>query len=204
MPYAKRHTTPTTAAETEGTLVVGYWVATRQANNGVVVRLCEKHMAVVNALDSQEEARVKAEEAARAAQPAQQFQDALVGINQRKEQLVANLPKPVTNPLTVPPEQPFVLGPGPLHNGNTPTSAPPLPVPFNPAQPYINTTSEPVVVQVPQPVAEPIKNPGLPQAPIQGAALIDAPCLFCKVMVKTGEVHNCPQAAGTSGLNPIG
>jgi hypothetical protein len=220
MPYAKRYSTPVAAAEAEGILVVGYWVATRKTD-GLVVRMCERHMAVVTALDGQEEARKAREEAAKAqssqSQLPPQFQESLAGFQQRKEQLIANMqsgaapepPKPSQEP-------PFVLGPGPLNNGNVVTAPPPMPVPL-PAplpmpttqpvlltgqpmpmalpvpltgQPFINTTGQTV-----QPT-EPLKNPDLPQAHVQGAALIDAPCLFCKVMVKTGEVHNCPQAMG--------
>lgn len=197
MPYAKRHTTPTNAAETEGALVVGYWVATRRTE-GVVVRLCEKHMLVVNALDGQEEARIAAEKAKPVDhQLDPHFQARLAEVNQRKEQLLASAavaPRPVEPPAG--PPVPFMLGPGPLNNGNLPTAQPELPQAVGLAQPY--------AVTVPQPTAEVVKNPNLPQAPVQGAALIDAPCLFCKVMVKTGEVHNCPKAGGTSGLNPIG
>jgi hypothetical protein len=196
MPYAKRHTTPTNAAETEGALVVGYWVATRRTE-GVVVRLCEKHMNVVNALDGQEEARIAAEKARPVDhQLDPHFQARLAEVNQRKEQLIASAaPKPI---VAAPPPSPvpFALGPGPLNNGNLPTTQPELPQAVGLAQAY--------TVTVPQPTAEVVKNPNLPQAPVQGAALIDAPCLFCKVMIKTGEVHNCPQAGATSGINPIG
>lgn len=188
MPYAKRYTTPTTVGETEGSLVVGYWVATRQAANGVVVRLCERHMSVVNALDAQEE-RQKAVEAAKPVNHTldPHFQQRLAEVNARKEQLIAtvNAPQPAPQPQA---STPFVLGPGPLGNPNTlnqPSAPPVQPL----TQPSISTGL------IPQAPTQQTLNPNLPQAPIEGAALIDAPCLFCKVMVMTGEVHNCPMAA---------
>jgi len=189
MPYAKKYTTPTTVGETEGSLVVGYWVATRQATEGVVVRLCERHMMVVNALDGQEEARKLAE----TQKPTDhtldpRFQQRLADVNQRKEQLIAtitaaNAPKPEPAPKV----SPFVLGPGPLANANHLVEQPPAPAP---AQPPILTglTVQPPVT--PQGPMMPLNSQHVPQA----AALIDAPCLFCKVMVMTGEVHNCPQS----------
>jgi hypothetical protein len=189
MPYAKKYTTPTTVGETEGSLVVGYWVATRQVTEGVVVRLCERHMTVVNALDGQEEARKLAE----AQKPADhtldpRFQQRLADVNQRKEQLIAtataaNAPKPEPAAKA----SPFVLGPGPLVNPNHLVEQPVAPAP---AQPPILTglTVQPAVA--PQGPMMPLDSQHVPQA----AALIDAPCLFCKVMVMTGEVHNCPQS----------
>jgi hypothetical protein len=206
MPYGKRYTTPTSVGETEGALVIGYWVATRQPSD-LAVRLCERHISVVNILDNQEEARKKVEAQRQEAQRRhetqrvieqtqdQNLQQRLAEVHQRKEQLIASAPVVPTQPL--PSYQgAFTLGPGPLGNPNTLIAeqmAQPLP-------PTIETGLTVPPLQVP---GQPIVNPNLPQAPIQGAALIDAPCLFCKKMVMTGEVHNCPMAAGTSGLNPI-
>jgi hypothetical protein len=210
MPYGKRYTTPTSVGETEGALVIGYWVATRQAGD-TVVRLCERHMSVVTILDSQEETRKKLEAQRQESQQrldtqravesiaSQDLQQRLAEVHQRKEQLIASAP-PVVPTAPLPTYQGgFTLGPGPLGNANTliqeqlaqpvPTTiqtgltVPPLPLPGQPVGP--------------------LANPNLPQAPVQGAALIDAPCLFCKTMVMTGEVHSCPMAAGTSGLNPV-
>jgi len=211
MPYGKRYTTPTSVGETEGALVIGYWVATRQAGD-VVVRLCERHMSVVTILDSQEETRKKVEaqreEMAKAAEVQRltvhvqdsQLQQRLADVHRRKEELIASAP-PVVPAQALPTYQgAFTLGPGPLGNANT-LIAEQL------AQPQPTTIQTGLTVpplQVPGQPTGPIANPNLPQAPVQGAALIDAPCLFCKVMVMTGEVHNCPMAAGTSGLNPIG
>lgn len=189
MPYAKKYTTPTTVGETEGSLVVGYWVATRQATEGVVVRLCERHMTVVNALDAQDEARKLSE----AQKPVDHtldphFQQRLADVTQRKEQLIAaataaSAPKPEPAAKT----SPFVLGPGPLANANHLVEQP---VASTIAQPPILTglTVQPQVT--PEGPLMPLGSQHVPQAP----ALIDAPCLFCKVMVMTGEVHNCPQS----------
>lgn len=58
MPYAKRHTTPTTSQETEGALIVGYWLASRAKS---VPRVCEQHMSILTLLDQQEERRIEAE-----------------------------------------------------------------------------------------------------------------------------------------------
>jgi hypothetical protein len=236
MPYAKRHTTPTNSQETEGALVVGYWMATRLPP-GIVPRLCERHMHVVGMLDQQEERRA-ATEAKRLEQTAlsAHYQGQVSDLQQRQALIAGTMPAavPVQNippqngapPLTqqvqgpvfpvsalVPPQLPpvvqppvhiaevlprvslpeaFALGPGPLTNGNVVTAAPPLPVPEDPAAAYTGVL----------PSAAPQVRPTLPlgaSAPIQeGAALIDAPCLFCKVMVHAGEVHICPLASGKS------
>jgi hypothetical protein len=183
MPYAKKYTTPTTVGETEGCLVVGYWIATRQAAEGVVVRLCERHMTVVNALDAQDEAR-KLGEAKQSPAPPKleaQFQQRLEEVNQRKEQLIASAPQ-------APPPVPFALGPGPLASPNTLIEQPIAPV-QPPPQSSISTG-----LTVPQQHGSsgPTLPMGSPANIVQAAALIDAPCLFCKVMVMTGEVHNCP------------
>lgn len=199
MPYGKRYTTPTSVGETEGALVIGYWVATRQAGD-TVVRLCERHMSVVTILDSQEETRKKLEtQQQEAQQRGQDLQQRLTEVHQRKEQLIASAP-PIVPPQPVPTfAGQFTLGPGPLGNPNT------LIQEQLPAQ-QVPTIQTGLTVPPPplpgQPIG-PLANPNLPQAPVQGAALIDAPCLFCKKMVMTGEVHSCPMAAGTSGLNPV-
>ena len=197
MPYGKRYSTPVSVGEAEGALVIGYWTATRMTD-GTVVRLCERHMSVVTTLDEQEEARNVAEaQRAEAVKRAQaqtvvahtqdpHLQQRLAEVNQRREMLVASAP-PVqpTAPLPSPSAVQFSLGSQPL-------GAPEMVIPA-PVTPTIATglIVPPQMNQGQQPV---IGNPNLPQAPVQGAALIDAPCLFCKEMVLTGEVHNCPQA----------
>lgn len=198
MPYGKRYTTPISVGEAEGALVIGYWVATRKTTEGVVVRLCERHMSVVNTLDTQEEARKVAEvqqaEAIKRAETVEllshtqdpHLQQRLAEVNQRREMLIASAPPPQpTSQLPSPSAVQFSLGSQPL-------GAPQLVI-APPVTPTIETglVVPPQANQGPQ---APLANPNLPQAPVQGAALIDAPCLFCKVMVKTGEVHNCPMA----------
>ncbi|HEX6826579.1 MAG TPA: hypothetical protein VF077_09725 [Nitrospiraceae bacterium] len=191
MPYGKRYTTPTTVGETEGALVIGYWIAARR-DPDVVVGLCERHMAVVNNLDAQEERRkalevqraeaVKAAEARTRPNPTADphFQQRLAEVNQQKEMLVASVPAPVpTQQLASPSSAPIILGPTPL------PLAPPPPVATIETGflvPQLHNQGQPISL-------EPHQAQGH-QAP----ALIDAPCLFCKTMVLQGEVHNCPQA----------
>lgn len=43
MPYQKRWSTPTTAYDTEGALVIGYWIATRYED----AQLCQKHLSLI-------------------------------------------------------------------------------------------------------------------------------------------------------------
>ena len=204
MPYGKRYTTPTSVGETEGALVIGYWLATRQPSDAVV-RLCERHMSVVTILDNQEEARKVAEaqraEAVKRVEAQrlvvhtqdQQLQQRLAEVQLRKEELIASAPPPQ-------PAQPlptyqgaFVLGPGPLGNANT-LIAEQMAQP----QPTIQTgLTVPAMLNPGQPTG-PLLNQNSPQVLVHAPALIDAPCLFCKVMVMTGEVHNCP-LAGAKG-----
>lgn len=156
MPYQKRYTTPTTAQETEGALVVGYWL--RRSLGDTVPRICEKHMAILGLLDQQEEQRVLAQQAAVAAaaqqkpvvnqnevqriaqvlapNPAtahmqsQQQQQQIADIQAHQRQLIDSLPQP-------PPQPAFSLGPGPLTNENSITAQPPLPAAPNPVEPYL-------------------------------------------------------------------
>jgi hypothetical protein len=97
MPYAKKHTTPTTAQETEGALVVGYWTARNQVLPNQVPPICQRHMTVLGILDGQEERRVQIEQASqRATQPPNQHYSAEVQrLQERQSQLVAGgLPAP--------------------------------------------------------------------------------------------------------------
>jgi len=245
MPYAKKHTTPTTAAETEGAMVVGYWVATRQVKPDTVPRLCERHVTVVQMLDGQEERRATAEQARmQATQPPTPYYNQQVQELQQRQALIAGglpaahippsaipaapqapvlapqamgAPFPLTPPnmamavqgIVPPTEPPNILRVGneahagfnpqqPLVNGNTVTAQPALPMEANPAAPYMKPVITVDGISTTGGVGAP---PGQPTAPLgaakqvqEGAALIDAPCLFCKVMVHAGEVHNCPQA----------
>lgn len=155
MPYHKRYTTPTTAQETEGALVVGYWLHRSLENS--VPRMCEKHMAILSLLDQQEEARIAAEQAAAEAATQQrtvinqaevvriaqvlapnpatahmqntQQQQQIDALQAHQRELIEGLPKPPMQP-------PFTLGPGPLQNENSTSPQPPLPLETNLAAPY--------------------------------------------------------------------
>lgn len=161
MPYHKRYTTPTTAQETEGALVVGYWL--RRSLESTVPRICEKHMAILSLLDQQEEARIAAEQQALVQQQQQktavnvaevqriarvlapnpataqmqspQQQQQIADLQAHQRQLIDNLPQP-------PPQPAFALGPGPLLNENAITGAPPLPVQENLVAPYQQTAPQ--------------------------------------------------------------
>lgn len=117
-------------------------------------------------------------------QPSQVSQ---VGLAAAIIQMPPVVPPPATGP--VQPAAMFALGPGPLTNENQVTAPPPPPVAVQ--LPIDNS----VIKTGLEPAPTPQTNPH-PPGPQEGAALIDAPCLFCQVMVKRGEVHNCPQAKG--------
>lgn len=55
-PYHKRHTTPTTAQDTENAMTYGFWIASRRPE-GAVFRLCERHSTQLFQLDAIENAR---------------------------------------------------------------------------------------------------------------------------------------------------
>jgi len=208
MPYAKKYTTPTTAQETEGALVVGYWLASRRAANNIVARICERHMAVVVILDQQEEKRMAAE-AAIANQITQDphYQAQVANLQERQTSIV-NAPRPPANPvnqpglaaalLAMPPVSvesgppPFSMGPGPLTNENSNVSVPP-PGPVEVPLRVDNSIRTGLETPTPQSLV-----PLTPNGPQEAKALIDAPCLFCKVMVKAGEIHSCPLAGAKS------
>jgi hypothetical protein len=148
MPYQKRYSTPTTAQETEGALVIGFWLHRNLENT--VPRVCEKHMAIISLLDQQEEARIAAEQTAALAASQQKpvvnasevvrmarvlapnpatvqmqhssgqtlQQQQIADLQAHQRQLIADLPQPPLQPA-------FSLGPGPLTNENsTPVQAP--------------------------------------------------------------------------------
>lgn len=104
MPYARRHTTPTTAQETEGALVVGYWLHSRR-DVQQVPRICERHMQVLGFLDQQEERRMAAEAAMRAQQPPTPHYAAQAdGFQARAQALMGG--QPVAPPAPPPPMPP--------------------------------------------------------------------------------------------------
>lgn len=157
MPYAARYTTPTTVQDTEMGMIVGYWASSRSQQ---VPRLCARHGQVLERLDQQEELRLATEAAIRHVQPSEEQQLVIASIRAKSEELMkrvqqAALPAlPLTLPAPIPKPAPaategFVLGPGPLLNGQT---APPnLPVI---APPIADQTP----VQPPFPIAEPPKT----------------------------------------------
>lgn len=169
MPYARKYTTPTTVAETEGALIVGYWLASRQEG---VARLCERHMNVVGILDQQEESRNEAEKVAQA-QVAERQQG-----NPNVIQVIAATIQPVAQPVA-PNPQGFQLGPGPLTNENYVTQPPPLPIAADPSAIY---RAPPGTMEG---ALEAAKMP-----PVQGAK-VEYQCPLCGKEVATGDVHAC-------------
>lgn len=200
MPYAQKYTTPTSAQETEGAMVVGYWIASRAET---VVRLCERHMYVLEMLDRQDNQRIENEKAIqiaaqRSAVQLENFTSQTSALQQRR-QLVLDAVKVVEQPSLVVPmpvvpiishvptqnsgaiPQDFKLGPGPLANENIVTAPPPLPIEADPAQVYRS-----------------VAKPGTPEAALEMAKLIPIegakvthPCPSCGVAITTGEVHAC-------------
>ena len=129
MPHAARYTTPTTAQDTENAMVAGYWTASR---GGQGARFCERHGAMLETMDLQEAARAEAEAALRAAEPSSDYEVKRAAIRARAEALLKAVHgAPPVPPLMIPPIAPlapaastpqptsFVLGPGPLLNGQT-------------------------------------------------------------------------------------
>ena len=172
MPYSKRYTTPPPVAETEGALVVGYWLASRQEG---VARLCERHMNIVGILDQQEELRSETEKAAQAQLAERQLQASPNVI-----QVIAANMQPIVQPTVPSNPQGFQLGPGPLTNENYVTPPPPLPV------------------CVPDPSAVYRAPPGTVEGALEAAKMPDTPgakveyqCPLCGKEVATGDVHAC-------------
>ncbi len=199
MPYAKRYTTPTTADQTQGALVVGYWIARRAQG---APRICEGHLAVLEMLDKQEENRIASEQQHRAAMeqarqdalPPPEFQGQVATLQERQQAVLNPQPEPVRvvmPPITVPnineppPPPPvaqtggFKLGPGPLTNENSTTAPPPLPVVVDPSAPYKAT-------------------PGTIEGALEAARMpaveggkVTYPCPSCGKEISTGDVHAC-------------
>ena len=206
MPYAKRHTTPTTSQETESALIIGYWMSSRCET---VPRVCERHMSILTLLDQQEGQRIEVERLAREEQERmEQFRLQTDQFQQRKRIITTAMqPKeiiapviPPSLPVQEPPKPPaeFVLGPGPLTNENTATPPPPLPVVEDPAAPYrgqpggvesaIAALAPPMTSAKPGTVEGALEAAKMP--PVQGA-IVTHSCVFCGKEMKTGEVHAC-------------
>lgn len=197
MPYAQKYTTPTSAQETEGAMVVGYWIASRAET---VVRLCERHMHVLEMLDGQDNQRIEAERKAQEiVQQQERFRQQTSSLQQRRQIILESVKSesapPVIVPMPVVPviipfvptqnseliTQDFKLGPGPLANENIVTAPPPLPIEADPAQVYRS-----------------VAKPGTPEAALEMAKLIPIegakvthPCPSCGVAITTEEVHAC-------------
>ena len=186
MPYAKRHTTPTTAHETEGAVIIGYWVASR---NTTVPRICEQHMNILTHLDQQEERRLAA---LQAEQVPEHIKQQIAQLEERQKQL--NAVQPVIPIITAliflipvqPSSTPVVLGPGPLTNGNVVTPPPPLPADADPAAIYRNPPGAPGTAEGALAAAM--------EPPVEGGK-VSYPCPSCGDEIVTGDIHACPGAA---------
>ena len=189
MPYALRPTTPTTAQETEGALIVGYWVASRTTT---VPRICERHMHILQVIDRQEERRIEIEKVAQEeSKRLKAYHQQTAHLHERqqsifqtvKEEIIPSFVPSVT-PITIPVPQAtkeFQLGPGPLANENIITNQPPLPVQTNLAEPY-STKAKAGTMEAALEVAT--------MPPTEGGK-VSYPCPSCGKEVVTGDVHAC-------------
>jgi len=189
MPYALRPTTPTTAQETEGALIVGYWVASRATT---VARICERHMHILQVIDRQEERRIEIEKVAQEeSKRLKAYHQQTAHLHERqqsifqtvKEEIIPSFVPSVT-PITIPVPQAtkeFQLGPGPLANENIITNQPPLPVQTNLAEPY-STKAKAGTMEAALEVAT--------MPPTEGGK-VSYPCPSCGKEVVTGDVHAC-------------
>jgi len=189
MPYALRPTTPTTAQETEGALIVGYWVASRTTT---VPRICERHMHILQVIDRQEERRIEMEKVAQEeAKRLEAYHQQTAHLHERqqsifqtvKEEIIPSFVPSVT-PITIPVPQAtkeFQLGPGPLANENIITNQPPLPVQTNLVEPY-STKAKVGTMEAALEVAT--------MPPTEGGK-VSYPCPSCGKEVVTGDVHAC-------------
>lgn len=190
MSYSKRPTTPVSAQEAEGMLIVGYWIASRQTT---VPRICERHMNILLRLDRQEAVRKAAEKAAeKTAELPELYQQQITEL-QRRRQLVTNVaPQPIqqfaepivsfcdpTVPTTPIIAEQFALGAGPLTNENTITPHPALLIPDNPQQPF---HAQPGTIEG---ALEAARMP-----PTEGGKVTHS-CPMCGEQITTGEVHTC-------------
>jgi len=189
MPYALRPTTPTTAQETEGALIVGYWVARHVTT---VPRICERHMHILQVIDRQEERRIEIEKVAQEeAKRLEAYHQQTAHLHERqqsifqtvKEEIIPSFVPSVT-PITIPVPQAtkeFQLGPGPLANENIITNQPPLPVQSDIAEPY-RTKAKAGTMEAALEVAT---------MPATEGGKISYPCPSCGKEVVTGDVHAC-------------
>ena len=189
MPYALRPTTPTTAQETEGALIVGYWVASRATT---VARICERHMHILQVIDRQEERRIEIEKVAQEeSKRLEAYHQQTAHLHERQQSIFQTVKEeiipsfiPSVTPITIPVPQAtkeFQLGPGPLANENIITNQPPLPVQTNLAEPY-STKAKAGTMEAALEVAT--------MPPTEGGK-VSYPCPSCGKEVVTGDVHAC-------------
>jgi hypothetical protein len=137
MPYQARYTTPTSARDTEGALIIGYWLHSRCEG---VPLVCERHMAILVILDEQDKALKEAEVQQQQQRQQAQVQQTLTRQDQTHFNSVlasraAKLQKPQHEMAST---QPFQFGLEPLGNENTQNNQGALaPQPNNIVAPYL-------------------------------------------------------------------
>jgi len=189
MSYSKRPTTPVSAPEAEGVLIVGYWITSRQTT---VPRICERHMSILARLDLQENQRAEAERVTReTAKLSEPYQRQIADFQRRRELVYVapqqpqqdepivsfGMPAP-TMPVPIATDGQFKLGPGPLTNENNITPHPGL-IPAAPPQPL---HAQPGTIEG---ALEAARMP-----PIEGGKVMYK-CQLCGEEVITGDVHAC-------------
>ena len=167
--YSKRPTTPVSAQEAEGMLLIGYWIASRQT---AVPRICERHMNHLTILDKQgTKTEEIPQETLEETELAEQYQQQIVEFQKRKK-LVTNIV-----PSYQQAEQ-FTLGPGPLPNENNIAPHPGL---------TPNSPSQPIHAQ-PGTIEGALEAARMP--PTEGGKVVYN-CPLCGEQAVTGEIHAC-------------
>lgn len=174
-PFAKRHTTPTTAQDTETAMVLGYWIASRR-NTDVVARMCERHSVYLFQLDTIEGART-AQADAQAFEQSQGQQDQRLEFERRAYEVTRRLSAPLA---TGPAAAPLTPGAGLL--GLEPVLVPsgvvePKLAHLAPGQPFTPTP--------------PVSPSAVPAEVIAEGAKPTFPCPLCGKIVTSGAVHDC-------------
>jgi hypothetical protein len=177
-PFFKRPTTATTAQDTETSMVLGYWVASRR-DTSVVARMCERHSVFLDQLDTLEGARtVQAAAQASALSPEQADQQ---GEFQRRA-------AEVTQRL-IPPTNPNPGGVAPLTSGAALLGATPEPL----AHEAFGKTDGPgsmLAHERPSRGEQPVPAAPIPEElPADGKPTF--PCPLCRKVVSAGAVHEC-------------
>jgi len=111
MPYAKRHTTPISAQEGEGCLIVGFWLRSRHPPDQAI-RYCQRHAATMTMMDERQSAQDKARAEALAQATSPEAQQA-VQLRSRVAAMAAKAIPPIPPappPLVSPPVLP-IIGP---------------------------------------------------------------------------------------------